>query len=114
MIAFLSTQKTPPPTPAITPTPTITQSTQHDKEQINVVLEKEIPEKSAVKKFEVLDITLSGNYAKAIIKPLDVVTDNAFVYLQKKDNQWSLIWGPGTDIPPSDPLYPKLPKTLLP
>ncbi len=112
--ALLFSYKKAPEPASPTPTMAPTQQVKNDDEQIKAVLKKEIPEKAAVKKFEVLEITYSGDYAKAIIKPLDVVTDNAFVYLQKTNNQWKLIWGPGTDIPQSDPLYPTVPKNLLP
>lgn len=109
-IIFFPNKKSPEPLTK----PTAATQSQSDKKAITAVLEKEIPAKSGVKKFAVVSMQFDGNYAKVIIKPLDVVTDNAFVFLQKTNNQWKLIWGPGTDIPPSDPLYLSIPKPLLP
>ena len=84
----------------------------NDALQIKNVLQQEVPNKSGVKSFEIVDIKIINSFAKATIKPLDVQTDNAWVILQKTENQWKVIWGPGTDINPEDPIYKILPKNL--
>ncbi len=60
-----------------------------------------------------MELNIQDGFAKAVIKPLDVETDNAFVILQKKDNTWEIIYGPGTDISSDNPIYKTLPKGLL-
>lgn len=80
--------------------------------QIKNVLQKEIPRKSAVKSFAIVDLKIKDGFAKATIKPLDVQTDNAWVILQKKDTEWQIVWGPGTDINPDDQIYKIIPKDL--
>lgn len=97
------------PAPTPTPSPTISQ----DDLQIKEVLQKEVPNKSGVKKFEVVSLKTKDNDAVATTKPLDVETDNAFVILQKKDNNWEVIYGPGTDISLENPIYKALPQGLL-
>lgn len=97
------------PMAASTPIPT----TSPDETQIKSILEEQVPNKSGVKKFEVVELNIKEGFAKATIKPLDVETDNAFVILQKKENNWEIIYGPGTDLSPENPIYKTLPEGLL-
>lgn len=109
---FFNQQKPSIPTP--TPTPmAIPQAAANNDTEIKTVLEKEVPNKSGVQKFEVVELNVKGDFAKATIKPLDVETDNAFVILQKKDGTWQIIYGPGTDLSPENPIYKTLPEGLL-
>lgn len=80
---------------------------------IKQVLDEYVPTHGGVDKFEIITLKTSGNFAKTILKPIDVVTDNATVFLEKKDGVWTVIWGPGTGIDPSDEAIKNLPKDLL-
>ncbi len=104
---------TPTPTPARNASQSDAGEPQADESEIKTVLEKQVPNISGVKKFEVVELNIKDSFAKATIKPLDVETDNAFVLLQKKDNNWVIIYGPGTDLSPESPIYELLPQGLL-
>lgn len=67
-----------------------------DRSQIESALKSFVPANSGVKSFEIVDLKIINNFAKVMIKPLDIETDNATVIL-KKDSHWKVIWGPGTD-----------------
>lgn len=67
-----------------------------DKAQIEAVLESYVPANSEVKSFIIGDLEIREGFAKAIIKPLEAQTDNAFVILKKESGSWKVIWGPGT------------------
>ncbi|HSX40486.1 MAG TPA: hypothetical protein VLF68_02635, partial [Candidatus Saccharimonadales bacterium] len=54
--------------------PTVAANT--DKEQIQTLLEKEVPKRGGVQKFEIIDLKFQGDYARATLKPIDVITDN--------------------------------------
>lgn len=84
-----------------------------DQQQIQAVLEKQVPQRGGVQKFQVIELKFSGDYARATIKPIDVVTDNATVYLQKKNGVWTIIVGPGTGFNPQDPEMKGIPQQLL-
>lgn len=97
------------PTATSIPSPT----TSPDEAQIKDVLQEQVPSKSGVGKFEIVELNIKEGFAKATIKPLDVETDNAFVILQKKDNNWEIIYGPGTDLSPESPVYKRLPPRII-
>lgn len=99
-------------TAPMTPAPTPTAATS-DKQQIQTVLEQQVPQRGGVQKFQIIELKFQGDYARATIKPIDVVTDNATVYLQKKNGTWTIIWGPGTGADPNDPALKTVPQQLL-
>src|SRR5947209_8305645 len=112
-VAFFAFQKnqSSKTTPSNAPSVTSSQVTT-DRSEIKQVLEAQVPKRGGVKKFEILELTIKGVFAKAVLKPLDVVTDNALVYLKKENGTWTIIWGPGTGVNPSDPELKDLPKEL--
>ncbi len=70
-------------------------ATAEDFSQIKAFLEGYIPATSLVKVFDLKDLRISGHFARITVLPKDVVTDRAFVLLEKKNGQWGVIWGPG-------------------
>lgn len=84
-----------------------------DEAQIREVLDEYIPEHSAVKVFELEDLKIIGDFAKVTVVPRDVVTDKAIVILEKSEEGWAVIWGPGTAIGKNDPTLEKIPDELL-
>ncbi|NTW33703.1 MAG: hypothetical protein HGB12_13965 [Bacteroidetes bacterium] len=58
-----------------------------------------------------IKILLSGEWAVATIKPKTFKTDNAFIALQKQNEKWSVMAGPGTYFDKSD--YPNIPFIVI-
>ena len=70
-------------------TPSVTSSqTPNDDTAIKQILTKEVPQRGGVKKFEVVQLKIRGAYAAATLKPLDIQTDNATVYLKKENDKY--------------------------
>jgi hypothetical protein len=45
-------------------------------------------------------IRVVGRWASAEVRPLNVVTDDAWVFLERRHGGWQVIFGPGTDFGP--------------